>query len=220
MKVWFVFSPEYQCVPWEPKDCWFQYADWKPSQTPAHILSICSTSSLKKSRGNQLSTGSWFMRLCRQNHSTPFLRGHWETRPEQGGGERNTFRGFDRTIRREKRERSTEWKKNPRNYLIQYLIHRIQRWTNQSAASEEGNWFWDMLIMLLTLKPMKYSIELRNTRGWEILLAKYLIHQNWKDHGTQDHSTAPPSSSISHLFYFWSWVPSIHHIWLSTRHQL
>lgn len=69
--------------------------------------------------------------------------------------------------------------------MLQYLSHRIQRKTNQSVASEGGKWFWDMLIMPLTLKLMKYFTELRNSRGWEVLLAKGLIPPDPKDHSTK-----------------------------------
>lgn len=110
-----------------PRTAGFKYADWKPSQTPTRILSICSTFSLKKPGGNQLSTGSWVTRWRRQNHSTPFLRGHRERRPEQGKEERNTLEGMTEQLEGQREKEAQNEKKNPSNYLIQYLIHRIQR---------------------------------------------------------------------------------------------
>lgn len=95
----------------------FKYVDWRPSQTPTRVFSISGTSPLKKPWENQLGTGPRVMRWHWQNHSTPFLRGHQERRPQQGGGEKEYAREYAGRIRRAKREREAQKRKNEKKNI-------------------------------------------------------------------------------------------------------
>lgn len=143
-----------------PGTAGFKYADRKPHQTPAHILSISSTSPLKKPRGNQPCTGSWVMRRRWQNHSTPFLRGHWERRPEQEGRERSTLESTRKQLegQRERKKHRMKKKKlkelfvtvlNPQNPKVNKPIWSLWRgelilrhvdYASNSEACETFHW--------------------------------------------------------------------------------
>lgn len=99
----------------------FKYVDWRPSQTPTRVFSISGTSPLKKPWENQLGTGPRVMRWHWQNHSTPFLRGHQERRPQQGGGEKEYAREYAGRIRRAKREREAQKRKNEKKIFATVL---------------------------------------------------------------------------------------------------
>lgn len=50
--------------------------------------------------------------------------------------------------------------------------------------------------MPLTLKLVKYSTELRNTRGWKVLPAKDVIHLSWKARANQQRGGWLSNSSL------------------------
>lgn len=188
MEVWFVFRPEYQREPQCPGIAGFMCIDRKPqSKTstlclafPAHLHSrSCEESTQYRPLGYEMVLTKSLNTISQRSPGKKA-----RTRRRKGVHYRVQLK--NQKGREREREALNERKKCFKNYLLQYLIHRIQKWTNLSVASEGENWFWDMVIMRLLLKLVKYSIELRNTRGWEVLLAKELIHLSWRAHSTQE----------------------------------
>lgn len=139
-------------------------------------------------------------------------------------------RGYDETTGRSKR--STEWKKEKNQGIFAIVLNPQNPKVNKPV--------WSLWRRALILRHVDYA---SNSEAWEILhwIKKYQRlrstsgqrfnpsemkrpqHEKTKAHKRSGSWLNSPSlyhhPSISHWFYLWSWVLSIYHIWLSSRHQ-
>lgn len=126
MEVWFVFRPEYQREPQESRDCWFQVCRSEAQSSTGTVylaflarLHSRSYEEISSVQGSGLWDGA---DTITPRHFSKVTRQQGQSSKEE---KRSTLEGMVEELEGQREREKHRMKK--KNYLLQYLIHRIQK---------------------------------------------------------------------------------------------